>query len=153
MPARLSELIQIDPAIRGESDPDRRIALLAQAQHRSVARRQLLRLAITKTAIDHRVETGRLHPRYRCVYVPGAPGLSVLGEWMAAVLAGGPGAVLGCRSGAELRGFLAPRPQIHVIAGAARVPQPGLCFHRIRLAPDEVGARAGIPTTTVARLF
>ena len=57
-------------------------------------------------AIAERLETKRLHRVHRGVYAVGYRRLSRLGWWMAAVLAGGPGAVLSHRCAAALWGIL-----------------------------------------------
>jgi very-short-patch-repair endonuclease len=70
-----------------------------------LTRRDLEGLGFSTEAIDHRLETGRLHPVARAVYAVGRPGLTPHGRWMAAVLACGEGAVLSHRSAAELWGI------------------------------------------------
>ena len=71
---------------------------------------------------------------------------------MAAVLAGGPGAVLSHRSAAELwgllDGFTGP---IHLTLRRARRRRPGIRFHRSVLPEDEMTVVEGIPVTTVPR--
>lgn len=69
---------------------------------------------------------------------------------MAAVLAGGDGAVLVCRSAAALHGFAADDSRrVHV--SAHRRSRAELCFHRLDLAQSEITSMRGIPTTTVSR--
>jgi hypothetical protein len=71
---------------------------------------------------------------------------------MAAVLAGGEGAVLSHRSAAELWGLLKPaggHPEVTV--RAKRGSRPNLHVHVSSLPADEVGHHAGIPVTGVAR--
>src|ERR1700730_4431 len=67
---------------------------LARRQHGVATRRQLIDLGFSSGAIDHRIVNGRLHPVHRGVFAIGSPGLAREGEWMAAVLACGPDAVL-----------------------------------------------------------
>src|SRR3954464_15932400 len=71
-----------------------RVWKLARAQHGVVALFQLLELGFTMSAIKHRVAKGRLHPVRRGVYAVGRPELTRQGEWMAAVLSCGRGAML-----------------------------------------------------------
>ena len=78
---------------------------LVRRQHGVVAREQFLTLGFTKSAIEHRISTGRLHPVARGVYAVGRRHLSRERRWMAAVLACGPGAALSHRSAAAHRGF------------------------------------------------
>ncbi len=78
---------------------------LARTQHGVVARWQLLELGLSRDAIKHRLKIGRLHSVMRGVYAVGRPELTVLGRWMAAVLASGPEAALSHRSAAALWGI------------------------------------------------
>src|SRR3954453_15517909 len=75
---------------------------LAGRQHGIVTRRQLLALGFGPRSIQHRVERGRLFRVGLGVYAVGWPALNQKRQWMAAVLAGGPGAALSHRSAAEL---------------------------------------------------
>ncbi|MBS1892765.1 MAG: DUF559 domain-containing protein [Actinobacteria bacterium] len=67
-----------------------------------LTRRDLERLGFSAEAIDHRVESGRLHLVSRGLYVVGRPELNPHGRWMAAVLVCGDGAMISHRSAAEL---------------------------------------------------
>src|ERR1700761_7790620 len=78
---------------------------LARRQHGVLARRDLERLGFSAEAIDHRVETGRLHLISRGLYAVGRPELTPHGRWMAAVLVCGDEAALSHRSAAELWGI------------------------------------------------
>src|SRR5919106_2053672 len=75
---------------------------LAARQHGVIARSQLLDVGLTRNAIEHRLATGRLHLLWRGVYAVGRPQVTREGRWMAAVLAGGPDAVLSHGSAAAL---------------------------------------------------
>jgi hypothetical protein len=71
---------------------------------------------------------------------------------MAAVLAGGEGAVLSFRDGAALWGFRpSSRSQIEVTTPRRQHPRRGIQFHRASLPSDEVTVHDGIPVTTVPR--
>ena len=145
----------VDPDIRGKGDArpvDGAIAVLAEGQYGVVSRRQLLELGLTARAVEHRVDVGRLHSMHRGVYVVGHRVLSMRGRWMAAVLAGGPGAALSHRAAGALWGLRPIRGGwIDVTMGRTRRPRQGIRFHRSELAVDEVTVRDGIPTTNVAR--
>jgi len=119
---------------------------LAERQHGVVARRQL---ALSAAAVKHALATGRLHEIHRGVYAVGHRRLTQRGRWMAAVLAGGPGAVLSHRSAAALHGIRRSDAVEVTVAGRRR--RPGICMHRARLEPDEITVCDGIPCTTVAR--
>jgi very-short-patch-repair endonuclease len=124
---------------------------MARSQHGVVSRAQLARIELGRRAIDHRVSQGRLHVIHRGVYAVGHDALTQRGRWMAAVLAGGDGAVLSHRDAAALwRLRPSARPRIEVSARSKR-GRPGLQFHEAVLAPDEVTVHEGIPVTTVAR--
>ena len=70
---------------------------------------------------------------------------------MAAVLAGGPGAVLSHRSAAAHWGIRPDNPSIQVTSARRRRSRRGLSFYRSYLPHDEVTTHAGIPVTTVPR--
>jgi predicted transcriptional regulator of viral defense system len=133
---------------------DARLAALAARQHGVVARRQLRALGLHDTAITERVATGRLHRVHRGVHAVGHSVLTPRGRWMAAVLAGGPGAVLShAAAGAlwDLRRSAATRIDISV-PRSGRAKRDGLRVHRPRnLPPDETTTHDGIPVTTPAR--
>lgn len=117
-----------------------------------IARRQLVGLGPGKGAIDHRVKLQRLVPFHRGVYAVGHGAISNEGHWMAAVLAGGPGAVLSHRSAAELWALRSGRSApIDITVDGGRGRRPGIRFHRSPLPIDEVTTSHGIPTTTVPR--
>lgn len=146
---------QVDRARDVEGDgptTDRRIAGLAAQQHGVVARRQMLAIGIGREAVQHRLETGRLHAVVRGVYAVGHAGLSREGRWMAAVLAAGPGAVLSHRSAAVLRRMLdRPGAVIHVTAPRRRRAGRHVRVHVSILPVDEMTTWRGIPVTTAAR--
>src|SRR5215216_6154642 len=85
---------------------------LASRQHGVVALFQLLELGYTMSAIKHRVAKGRLHPVRRGVYAVGRPEITRKGEWMAAVLSCGQGAVLSHLSAAALWGICRERDRV-----------------------------------------
>lgn len=94
---------------------------MAYRQHGVVARRQLERLGLGRSAIDYRVAAGRLHPVHRGVYAVGHRRLGVHGRWLAAVLACGPGALSSHRSAAALWELLpTARPSVDVVAKRSR---------------------------------
>src|SRR4051794_7046642 len=143
------------PEIDGQRDArsiDDAMAALAERQHGVVPRRQLTARGARADAIDHRVERRRLHPVHRGVYAVGHRKLTREGAWMAAVLAGGDGAVLSHRSAAALWGIRdTSAPDVSVIAVRPRRGRSGLAVCRITLAADEVTTHRAIPVTTAAR--
>jgi very-short-patch-repair endonuclease len=131
-----------------------RLGELAARQHGVVARRQLLALGLSSSAIARRAAAGRLHPVHLGVYAVGHPVLGVHGRWMAAVLACGCGAALGYRSAAALWGIRRNEAELIdvVVPGGAGRGRAGLRIHRHPgLSSAELMARNGIPVTSPAR--
>lgn len=124
---------------------------LARRQHGVVTRAQLLRLGMSKHAVDHRIARGRLHPLWNGVYAVGRPTVGSRGRWMAAVLACGPQALLSHRSAASLWGILRPFVELEVVVPRERSPRRrGISIHRrcgLRSAQRRVVD--GIPLTDV----
>lgn len=150
---------KVDPAIRGKHSPrsgqraDRAIAELAARQHGVFSTAQLLEAGLTRRAIEYRIEARRLYRVHRGV-------LSIVPRelmtrnafFMAAVLAGGPGAVLSHRSAAALwgmRGASGGRVEITVPKKLGR--RLGLRAHRAQLPGDEITTVDGIPVTSPPR--
>ena len=150
----MGDEVEFDPRARGQFSLRRdwwRILRLAARQHETVARRQLLTLGVSRRQIDGLVASGMLHPRHRGVYTFTSQ-LSERGEWMAAVLAGGAGAVLSHVSAAIYWRLLEPRAaHPHVTTPAGGRVRPGIVFHTADLATDEMTIRDGIPITTISR--
>src|SRR5215211_6969495 len=90
---------------------DEAIVRLAERQYGVISRRQLMALGLSAEAVDVRLEGSRLHRIYQGVYAVGQRHLRREARWMAAVLAGGPGAVLSYRS-AGVHWGLAHRDQV-----------------------------------------
>jgi hypothetical protein len=151
---------QIDTAIDADSGrrsryrpgPDREVAEIALRQHGVVARRQLSGLGMSHRAIDRRVQGGRLHVIHHGIYAVGHRGLSAHGRMLAAVLAGGSGAVLSHQSAAALWGISPDgAPTAEITVPLKRRPRPGIFQHHSRLSADEVTSVEGIPVTSVPR--
>jgi very-short-patch-repair endonuclease len=127
----------------------RELWALARRQHWVVARRQLLELGFSRDWIAHRIARGRLHPLRRGIYAVGRPNVTQYGQWMAAVLACGPGALLSHDSAAGLWRIrrAATRLEVSIITGKKRRPE-GITVHRRRgLGPEERMRCHGIPVT------
>jgi hypothetical protein len=138
----------------GPPSLDQAVAELAARQHGVVATRQLAALGIAQRAVSHRVAAGRLHRIHHGVYAVGHRVLTRHGRWMAAVLAGGEGAVLSHASAAalwEIRYSASEYIDVSV-RRSGRTKRAGLRIHRPRtLTPDETTTERGIPVTTPAR--
>lgn len=133
-------------------DLDRLICSIAERQHGVVARYQLLRAGAGRRAVGHRIQQGRLHLVHRGVYAVGYRNLTREGRWMAATLAGGPGAALRRRSAATLWGIRYwDSAQVELVASSQRRDRPGIAFRWCVLRADELTRKDGIPVTTPAR--
>jgi len=116
----------------------------------------LLDAGIDAKRIDRWIADGRLRIVHRGVYAIGHTAPSLLAAYMAAVLSGGPGAVLSHRAAAYLlklvRG-LAPKPEITVPSTAER-SRRGIVIHRVRaLHLRDVCLVDGIPVTIGPRVL
>ncbi len=98
-----------------------------------LTREQLRRAGLGRKAIEKRIARGVLHRLYRGVYAWGHRGVSLHGQWMAAVLACGNGAALSHVSAAVLWGFLKFLDgPIHVTSPSTsgRASKRGIVLHR-----------------------
>lgn len=131
----------------------RRAWELAGRQHGMVARKQLLALGFSPSAIEHRVARGRLHLAMRGVYAVGWPGLTEKRRWMAAVLACGRDAMLSHHSAAMLWGIGRERGRIDIsVKRRCELRRPGLKVRgRPSLRSADITAIDMIPVTAVAR--
>jgi hypothetical protein len=133
---------------------DHEIAAVAERQGGTIARRQLVAVGLSPSAIDRRIRAGRLHPLHRGVYAVGHRVVGPLGRRWAAVLSCGPGAVLSDRhAGAawHLRRTSAALIDVTVRA-TGLAPRPGIRLRwRPTLPEDEVTTLEGLPITTPAR--
>jgi very-short-patch-repair endonuclease len=129
------------------------LATMATRQHGVISIRQLRRLGFSKKAVHRGVAAGRLHRLHHGVYAVGHINLSLHGRCLAAVLAGGPRALLSHYSAGWLLGLISTRPiPIHVTTPVPRKRRDAVRIHHSRTLID--GDRAvedGIPVTSVAR--
>lgn len=133
---------------------DREIARIADVQKGFAVREQLLDAGLSRSAIAHRLRTGRLHEYYKSVYLVGRNVIEPLGREMAAILKYRGNAILSHRSAAAVWGLLAPSSDgvsvTVVVAGAHS--RPGLLVHRAQaLDQRDLRAREGLPLTAPAR--
>ena len=128
-----------------------------------VARSQLLDSGIHRSSIDAQLGKS-LFGLFPGVYAVGRPQISQEGLWLAGVLCGGDGAVLGYRSAAALWGFDRVRPAVDVVRSrhrwSCRAPidvdgrelSIPLQVRRTKYLPgDHWSIVRGIPVTSVAR--
>lgn len=134
---------------------DLKVALLAAAQHGTVARWQLLALGLTRDMVQDRITAGRFHRIHRGVYAVGHRKLTLKGHWMAAVLACGPDALLSHRFALAVWEVQAAESGlIHVtVPHGCGKPGPGqVQVHVARgLLDADVAVVDGIPVTSLAR--
>ncbi|MBV8431587.1 MAG: type IV toxin-antitoxin system AbiEi family antitoxin domain-containing protein [Solirubrobacterales bacterium] len=137
----------------GDKPPiGRKIAQLAARQQRNLTRPQLLAAGLGAKAIDYRLKHGRLHPTgYRGVYAVGCPPITPQERAMAAVLAGGPGAVLSHGSALCLWGVWNRwDTPFEVSVRTDRRPR-GVRVHRARIHDRDTTRHFGIPVTMLAK--
>lgn len=131
---------------------DTPLAQIAGRQNGNVTRQQLLVAGFTHEAIQRRVRKGALIPVHRGVYRVGHAAPSVAATYSAAVLACGPGALLGGRAAAHVQRLTrgrAPTPEV-VVPRRRRIE--GILVSRCRrIDPRDVTRMHGIPMTTVPR--
>jgi predicted transcriptional regulator of viral defense system len=133
---------------------DGEIARICQLQHGVITLDQLEARGLTVQAVHERLLVGRLHRIHQRVYslTPGV--MTQRAEFMAAVLACGPEAVLSHRSAAYLWGLVEERQKpIDVTAPNRRGRSPdGVAAHRDgSLQPIDKLTLYGIPCTSLAR--
>lgn len=103
--------------------------------------------------VERRQEAGRLHRLHYGVYAVGHVDVSLQGRCLAAVLAGGRGALLSHYSAAWLWGLSKQKPvPIHVTVPQPRRRRPPIRLHYARnLVAADRGLQEGIPVTAVPR--
>lgn len=146
--------MSVAPRAAFATPPDLRAALRAARQHGCIRSDQLAACGLDRAAVARRVRKGWLHRVHVGVYAVGYPVATLHARFMAAVLAGGPGAFLSHWASCALAGIVRWNGgRIDVTApGDGHRSRRGLRFHRSRsIAPRDVIERYGIPTTTAAR--
>ncbi|HEX5614050.1 MAG TPA: type IV toxin-antitoxin system AbiEi family antitoxin domain-containing protein [Acidimicrobiia bacterium] len=134
-------------------DLDAQLHRLAGQQHGAVAARQALAIGLTRRQIDHRVSTGTLVVLRRGVFAPAGAPASWEQAVMAAVLAGGPGAVASHDTAARLWGLRGDAESALEISNA-RTRQhriDGVLAHRFSVLDPDRRRIGELPLTSVAR--
>ena len=151
----MTDLVSLVVDIRQQKTPgDRRIGELADRQHRVVAHWQLVELGFGRSAIQHRLKDGSLHPLFRGAYAVGCAKVCQRGRIMAAVLACGPDAVASHHAAAFIHGIRpSSRTRVDVtVPGRSRRSRRGVAVHAVRrLNPDDRAVVDGVPVTSLAR--
>lgn len=131
--------------------PDVRIAKLAEREWGVLSVTELRACGLSDHAIAARVRRGRLHKMHRGVYAVGHTGLTMRGRFLAAVKAGGTGAVLSHFSAAALWELLPYDPERAPEVTARHAKRiPGVNSHQARKPPPQLRYDR-IPVTTPAR--
>ncbi len=133
---------------------DRRLAELAARRHGVVSLPQLLGLGLSRQAVARRASAGRLHRVHRGVYAVGHRRLTREGNWIAAVLAYGPDALLSHLSALALHGVRPdnrPLTEITVPLASARSRKGVRAHASTALTPADRSVVDGIPCTSLAR--
>ena len=132
---------------------DLRIAWYTNRQHALIRIDQLRAVGVSTSVVTKRVARGALFRQHRGVYSAGHAELSREGEFLAAVFAGGEGALLGHEAGAELLGLRRyPASVIDVVVPRKRKSPPGVRFHEATIDPRDRTTHKRIPVTSVPRL-
>jgi very-short-patch-repair endonuclease len=128
------------------------IRKLAERQHGVVARWQLVEAGLGSGLIQQRVRAERLLQLHQGVFAVGHRRLTRYGEWMAAVLACGPNAVLSHASAAGLWAVRGSRGPIEVLRTSGNRKPHGVRLHQTRHLPTaDITRVANIPVTTIER--
>jgi hypothetical protein len=132
------------------------VARIATGQHGRITRDQLVAAGVDRKRVDRWIGDGRLRRVHTGVYAVGHMAPSADGDYMAAVLACGEGAVLGHRAAAYKLGLLRgppPPPEVTVPTTAHRRRQ-GVVIHRVKtLHPLDASTLDGIPIAIVPRVL
>lgn len=119
-----------------------------------MSRAQLLAAGIDRNRITRWIADGRLRRVHHGVYAVGHRAPSVLGDYMGAVLASGPDAVLSHLPAAYLMRTIVrgppPPPEVTIPHPASR-SRPGITIHRSQLHPRDIAVTNGIPITILPR--
>ena len=126
---------------------------MAGGQHGVVARRQLLAEGFTRHLVQDRITSGHLNRIHRGVYAVGHRKITLRGYWMAAVLAGGPGAILSHQAALalwDLRRSESGAIDVTVPSCVRRRGPKGVRLHRSELVEAYADEVDGIPVTSLA---
>jgi very-short-patch-repair endonuclease len=135
---------------QGRTRPHFDLASVAAEQHGVVSTRQLERFGYAKSTVADWARAGHLHRLHRGVYAVGHAQLTHRGRVMAAVLASSP-AVASHWTAGWLWGLFRTNTAIHLTAPTRRHRRSAFRVHYASLAPEDVGAQARIPVTSLAR--
>jgi predicted transcriptional regulator of viral defense system len=130
------------------------VAEVASGQRGRISRNQLRQIGLSDQQIARWVKAGRLLRLHESIYAVGHRAEPPRAQMLAAVLAGGEGAVLSHRSAAKHVGLLSwsPRDVEVMVPRTGERDRAGVRFHRPKIyGPQDRWVFDGIPCTTVAR--
>jgi hypothetical protein len=130
---------------------DQIIARLAARRHGVVTRVALLDAGVSKAEIRTRLARGALIPIHPGVYRVGHAATSAHADYVAAVLACGPHAVLGGFAASWLWSVIRSAPPVPEVIAPTQHRLKGVTTRRCRLTPRERTIRHAIPATTLPR--
>lgn len=129
---------------------------IADRQHGRISHEQLLAVGVDRRRVERWLRDGRLRRVHKGVYAIGHAAPSIDGDYMAAALAGGPGAALSHRAAAHKLGLVRrapPQPEITVPTLSHR-RRPGIVIHRVPMLDQlDVATFDAIPITIVPRVL
>lgn len=131
------------------------IAKVADRQHGRITIEQLRRAGVNGDRITRWLAEGRLRRVHQGVYALGHLAPSTLGDYMAAVLAGGEAVCLSHAPAAYVCKIIRgtpPPPEITIPPHACR-RRPGITIHRAALQRGDVFEVDGIPVTSIPRVL
>jgi hypothetical protein len=131
------------------------IACRAAEQHGRITSRQLREAGVDKSCAQRWLADGLLHRVHQGVYAVGHLAPTMLGDYMAASLAGGTGARLShapCSHLLKLERRAPPPPPEVTVPTTAHRRRPGIVIHRVReIPPRDLAELHAIPILTVPR--
>ncbi|MCW3038483.1 MAG: hypothetical protein JWM31_388 [Solirubrobacterales bacterium] len=117
-----------------------------------VARRELVALGYSATAVDTLVHEGVLHRVTHAVYAVGHPHLTREGWWSVAVRAGGEGSILSHRASTAVRGLLRPVDTTDIIVPKSQaIALPHIRVHQATVQDEDREVIHGLPVTGLGR--
>jgi Transcriptional regulator, AbiEi antitoxin len=131
---------------------EQELARIALSQHGVVTRTQLLEAGVSAAGIQRRVRKGTLLHVHRGVYRVGHRAPSLEARYLAAVLAGGDGALLSGRAAGHLLYLLKGAPPAPEVTTSTERSIAGVKTHRSRVIDRrDATVFRGVPVTTVPR--
>ena len=124
------------------------LAEIAARQYGLITVTQLRACGLSDSAVSKRVRRGEFHRVHAGVYAVGHDAPAREAQWLAGVLAGGPGSALARLCGAKLWEVSRfPAPMVEVVVPRQRRSQPGIRFYRANeLDPRDVTSHEHMPS-------